>query len=77
MVIEDPDVFLKLGDADIVIPSALVRGIDYLKKNPDPDAPRARAARNVARILDRLGNSHDITKGAITSSGTTVKAYHV
>lgn len=73
VVIEDPDVFDKLGDADIVLSTAVIKEIDGLKMNPDPDEPRAKAARKVARILDRLGSYQDISTGAKTPSGSMVK----
>ena len=73
VVIEDPDVFYKFGDGDIVLPTAVIREIDGLKKNPDPDDPRAKAARKVARFLDRLGSREDISIGARTSTGFTVR----
>ncbi len=57
VLIEDPDVFYKLGDGNIVLPTAVIREIDGLKRNPDPDDPRAKASRKVARLLDRLGSS--------------------
>lgn len=73
VVISDPDVFYRLSDVEIVIPTAVVREVDGLKKHPNPDEPRALAARKVARILDKLGATQNITTGALTSSGSTVK----
>lgn len=73
VVIEDPDVFYKLGDGEVVIPTAVIKEIDGIKRNPDPEEPRAKAARKVARTLDRLGSYQDISTGAITSSGSTVR----
>ena len=45
VVIEDPDVFSKFSDVDIIIPTAVVKEIDGLKKNPKRDETRAMAAR--------------------------------
>lgn len=73
VLIEDPDVFDKLGDADIVLSTAVIKEIDGLKRNPDPDEPRAKAARKVARTLERLGSCQDISTGARTSTGSTVR----
>lgn len=73
VLITDPDVFSKLGESQLIIPTASIKELDGLKKNPDPDEPRAKAARKVARILDRLGDYQDISVGAKTSWGTTVK----
>ncbi len=73
VVIEDPDVFYKLGDGDIVLPIAVIREMDGLKRNPDPDDPRAKASRKVARLLDRLGSYQNISTGVRTSTGFTVR----
>jgi rRNA maturation endonuclease Nob1 len=72
ILIDDPDIFYKLGGSQIVIPTAVIREIDGIKRNPDPDEPKARAARKVARIMDRLGDHGDISTGARTSFGSTV-----
>jgi PhoH-like ATPase len=73
VLIEDPDVFYKLCDGDIVLPTAAIKEIDGIKRNPDPDEPKAKAARKVARTLDRLGSYQDISTGAKTSIGSTVR----
>lgn len=73
VLIEDPDVFYKLGRGDFVIPTAVIKEIDGIKRNPDPEEPKAKAARKVARTLDRLGSYQDISTGARTSSGSTVR----
>jgi len=73
VLINDPDVFYKLGDSQIIIPTAVIKEIDGLKRNPDPEEPRAKAARKVSRMLDRLGSSQDISIGAQTYAGSTVR----
>jgi predicted ribonuclease YlaK len=70
VLIEDPDVFYKLGDGDIVLSTAVIKEIDGLKKNPDD--VRAKAARKVARTLDRIGSYGDISRGARTFTGSRV-----
>jgi len=72
VLIEDPDVFFKLGDGDIVLSTAVIKEIDGLKRNPDPEDVRAKAARKVSRTLDRIGSYGDISTGARTFAGSTV-----
>jgi predicted ribonuclease YlaK len=73
VLIEDPDVFYKLGGNEIIIPTAVIKELDGLKKNPDPDEHRAKAARQVTRTLDMLGSTQDIATGARTSAGSVVR----
>jgi predicted ribonuclease YlaK len=73
VLIEDPDVLFKLGGNEIVIPTAVLKELDGLKKHPDPDEHRAKAARQVTRTLDRLGSYQDISTGAKTSAGSIVR----
>jgi len=73
VLIEDPDVLFKLGGNEIVIPTAVIKELDGLKKHPDPDEHRAKAARQVTRTLDMLGSYQDISTGARTSAGSIVR----
>lgn len=73
VLIEDPDVLFKLGGNEIVIPTAVLKELDGLKKHPDPDEHRAKAARQVTRTLDMLGSYQDISTGARTSAGSIVR----
>jgi predicted ribonuclease YlaK len=73
VLIEDPDVFYKLGSNEIIIPTAVIKELDGLKKHPDPDEHRAKAARQVTRTLDMLGSCQDIATGARTPAGSVVK----
>lgn len=73
VLIEDPDVLFKLGGNEIVIPTAVIKELDGLKKHPDPDEHRAKAARRVTRTLDMLGSYQDISTGAKTSVGSIVR----
>jgi predicted ribonuclease YlaK len=73
VLIEDPDVFYKLGDSEIIVPTAVIKEIDGLKKNADPEEHRAKAARKVARTLDRLGSYQDISTGAKTPVGSIIR----
>jgi predicted ribonuclease YlaK len=76
VLIEDPDVLFKLGGNEIVIPTAVLKELDGLKKHPDPDEHRAKAARQVTRTLDMLGSYQDISTGARTSVGSIVRIYN-
>lgn len=73
--IKDPDIFYKIGNDEIVVPGAVIKELDGLKRHPDPENPKARAARKVSRILDELGSRQDISKGAKTSAGSTVRIF--
>jgi len=73
VLIEDPDIFYKLGGHEIVVPTAVIKELDGLKRHPDPDEHRAKAARKVTRTLDMLGMYHDISDGAKTSAGSIVR----
>ena len=73
--IKDPDIFYKIGNDEIVVPGAVIKELDGLKRHPDPENPKARAARKVSRILDELGSRQDISKGARTSAGSTVRIF--
>ena len=73
--IKDPDIFYKVGNDEIVVPGAVIKELDGLKRHPDPEDPKARAARKVTRILDELGSRQDIAKGARTSAGSTVRIF--
>jgi len=73
VLIEDPDVLFKLGGNEIVIPTAVLKELDGLKKHPDPNEYRAKAARQVTRTLDMLGSYQDISTGDRTSAGSIVR----
>ena len=70
VLIDEPDIFYKLGASEIVVPIAVVRELDGLKKSEVPAT--AASARKVSRTLDRLGNTQNIASGARTSAGSTV-----
>lgn len=76
VLIEDPDVFYKLGGNEIIVPTAVIKELDGLKRHPDPDEHRAKAARQVTRTLDMLGSYQDISTGARTSAGSIVRIYN-
>jgi predicted ribonuclease YlaK len=73
VLIEDPDVLYKFKGNELVIPTAVIKEIDGLKRDPDHDSYRAKAAREVARTLDRLGSYQDIATGAKTSAGSVIR----
>src|SRR5208337_2988273 len=71
VLIDDPDLFYKLGKSQIVVPTAVIRELDGLKNSTV--AATASSARKVSRTLDRLGNKQNIASGARTSAGSTVR----
>jgi predicted ribonuclease YlaK len=73
VLIDDPDVFFELACSEIVVPTAVIKELDALKRNPNPDNPKARAARKVIRNLDEMGRCQSMVTGAKTSSGSIVK----
>ena len=70
VLIDEPDIFYKLGASEIVVPIAVVRELDGLKKSEV--LATASSARKVSRTLDSLGNTQNIASGARTSAGSTV-----
>ena len=73
VLIADPDIFFKLGSNQIVNPTAVIKELDGMKRNPDPEEPKAKAARKVSRLLDMLGSHQDIASAAKTSTGAVVR----
>ena len=73
ILINDPDILFKLGNNQIVIPTAVIKELDCMKRDPNPEEPRARAARKVTRTLDTLGSHQNIASGAKTSTGSTIR----
>lgn len=71
VLIDEPDIFYKLGESEIVVPIAVIRELDGLKKSEV--AATASSARKVSRTLDKLGNTSNIAAGARTSAGSTVR----
>lgn len=76
VLIDNPDIFFKLGNNQIVIPTAVIRELDGIKRNPDPNERKSKSARKVSRTLDELGSRQDIAKGARTATGATVRIYN-
>jgi PhoH-like ATPase len=73
VLIADPKVFFRLGRSQIVIPLAVMKELDGLKKSSNPS--RAGAARRVTRILDVLSSNQDIACGAETFAGSLVRIF--
>lgn len=76
VIICDPDVLFKLHKAEIVAPAAVIKELDRLKRYPNANDPRAKAARKAVRNLDLIGNQGDISVGAKTGAGSTVRISH-
>ena len=71
VLIYDPDIMFKTGEADWVIPLAVIREIDGLK-NSDKDLV-AKAARQIARTLDRFGSYGDLSAGVKLPTGRILR----
>lgn len=71
VLIYDPDIMFKTGEADWVIPLAVIREIDGLK-NSDKELV-AKAARQIARTLDRFGSYGDLIAGVKLPTGKILR----
>lgn len=69
VMIYDPEIFYKLGNADIVLPIAAIKELDGLKKSNSDLV--SKSAREVSRFLDRLSSYSDLTEegGKVSSGG--------
>ena len=71
VLIYDPDIFYKLGDADIVVPLAAIKELDGLKKSESDLV--SKSAREVSRMLDRISSYSDMREtGGKVSSGARI-----
>ena len=71
VMIYDPEIFYKLGDADIVVPLAAIKELDGLKKNESNLV--AQSAREVSRLLDRISSYANLRgEGCKVSSGARI-----
>ncbi len=75
VLLSDPDILLNLAGCRIIVPIAVISELDRFKSLPDPEDPKAVSAREVSRILDDLGSHGNISRGALTPSGSTVTIY--
>ncbi len=73
VLIYDPDIMFKTGVADWVIPLAVIREIDGLK-NSDKELV-GKAARQIARTLDRFGSYGDLSAGVKLPTGRMLRIY--
>lgn len=71
VAIENPDIIYSSGQSDWVIPMAVLREIDGLK-NSEKELV-AKAARQLARTLDRLGSYGDLAAGVKLSTGSVLR----
>jgi len=74
VILEDPDVFFNPGKKWIIVPTAVIRELDGLKRSSD--SKKAGAARRAARTLDDLSYRQNIAIGAITSAGSAVRIFN-
>lgn len=73
VLIYDPDIMSKTADADWVIPLVVIRELDGLK-NSDKEHV-AKAARQIARTLDRLSSYGDLVTGVKLPTGRTLRVF--
>jgi rRNA-processing protein FCF1 len=73
VLIYDSDVIFKDGTADFVIPMAVIKELDGLKKSEDGNV--ARSARQVSRTLDRLSSYSELAQGVRLATGSILKVY--
>jgi hypothetical protein len=71
VLIEDADIIYKLGDSTMVIPLAVIREIDGLKKSKSEWI--AQAARKMGRLLDKLSSYGDLASGVNLPTGGLLK----
>jgi rRNA-processing protein FCF1 len=71
LLIYDPDIIFKDGTVDFVIPMAVIKELDGLKKSDNDTV--AKAARQVSRTLDRIGEYADLGAGVRLSTGSSLK----
>ncbi|MDA8170661.1 MAG: PIN domain-containing protein [Nitrospiraceae bacterium] len=71
-LLSEPDLIYKLGfNETVVIPTAVIKELD-IHKNSENEY-EARAARDVARMLDQLGLYLDLAKGGQLRTGTILR----
>lgn len=73
VLIYDPDIFYKLGEADIVVPLAVIKELDGLKNSDNKLV--AQAARKISREIDRLGSYGDLIAGMKLPTGPVLRIY--
>ena len=73
VVINDPDVFCKLGPHRIIVPIAVKKELNGLQLSTV--TTKADAAAKAARTLDDLAYRQNITFGAITPAGAFIRIF--
>ncbi|MCL5021932.1 MAG: PIN domain-containing protein [Nitrospirae bacterium] len=73
VLIYDPDITSKTAEADWIIPLVVIRELDGLK-NSDKELV-AKAARQIARTLDRLSSYGDLVAGVKLQTGRTLRVF--
>ena len=73
VVINDPDVFCKLGTHRIIVPIAVKKELNGLQLSTV--TTKADAAAKAARTLDDLAYRQNITFGAITPAGAFIRIF--
>jgi len=73
VLIYDPDILSKTAEVDWVIPLVVIRELDGLK-NSEKELV-AKAARQIARTLDRLSSYGDLVSGVKLPTGRTLRVF--
>lgn len=73
VLIYDPDILSKIAEADWVIPLVVIRELDGLKSSNKELV--AKAARKIARTLDRLSSYGDLVTGVKLPTGRTLRVF--
>lgn len=73
VLLYDPNLMYELGDSTIIIPTAVIKELDGIKRSEEEN--KAKAARQVARTLDRLGSCGDLSAGVKLPTGGILRVY--
>jgi PhoH-like ATPase len=73
-VINDSDIFFNLGRHRIIVPTAVIKELNGLKRSTV--SRKANAAKRASKTLEDLGYRQNMAFGALTSVGSRVKIFN-
>jgi len=73
-VISDPDIFFNLGRHRIIVPTAVIKELNGLRRSTV--SRKASAAKRASRTLDDLGYRQNMAFGALTPVGSSVRIFN-
>jgi len=73
-VINDPDIFFNLGRHRIIVPTAVIKELNGLRRSTV--SRKASAAKRASRTLDDLGYRQNMAFGALTPVGSSVRIFN-